>query len=113
MMDKLGQPDLMTAYLTIGLIAVVVFAMRYAGIVLGTVLAGSGRRTQRIVNALPGCAMAAVVAPAALRGTPTDIAAVAITFGLYLWTGRTILSLVIGVALCVLGAHWQAGSFSL
>lgn len=113
MTDNVTQPDILTAYLTIGLIALVVFTMRYAGILLGTVLAGSSPKVQRVINALPGCAMAAVVAPAALRGSPTDIAAVAITFGLYLWTGRTILCLLVGVSLCILGAHWHAGSFAL
>ncbi|MDW3205632.1 MAG: AzlD domain-containing protein [Alphaproteobacteria bacterium] len=105
------MPDNYTAYLTIALVALTVFGMRIGGMILGAALSSGGAKTQRIVNALPGCAMAAIVAPAAMRGTPTDIAGVALTFGLYLWTGRTILSLIAGVSLCLLGAHWRAGTF--
>ncbi len=104
------QPDIWLAYLTIAMAAGIVFTMRATGI-LGAHFLRTGPRAQRVINSLPGCALAAIVAPAAMRGTPTDIAAVALTFGLYLWTGRTILSLAFGVALCLGGAHWQAGTF--
>lgn len=105
------MPDNYTAYLTIALVGLIVFSMRIGGMILGAALSSGGEKTQRIVNCLPGCALAAIVAPAAMRGTPTDIAAVILTFGLYLWTGRTILSLIAGIALCLAGAHWQAGTF--
>jgi uncharacterized membrane protein len=102
------RPDLWAGYVAIAVVALSVLATRCLGVLGGAVIR-PGTRARRILNALPGCAMAAIVAPAAMRGTPTDIAAVALTFGLYLWTGRTIASLLPGLALCVLGAHWQAG----
>lgn len=103
-------PGLMSTYIAIGVIALAVLTTRCAGI-LGAGLIRPGPRAQRVLNALPGCAMASIVAPAALRGSITDIAAVALTFGLYLWTGRVIVSLLPGIALCVAGAHWHAGTF--
>lgn len=109
MMDSVAS-TLNGTYVAIGVIALAVLATRYAGI-LGGGLIRPGPRAQRVLNALPACAMASIIAPAALRGSSTDIAAVALTFGLYLWTGRVVPSLLPGIALCVGGAHWHAGTF--
>lgn len=104
------QPEPLSAYALILMVAVTVFAVRGLGVVGGRFLRLADGPMRRVIDCLPGCALAAIVAPAAMRGNPTDIAAVILTFALYLWTGRTILSLLAGLALCIAGAHWQAGS---
>lgn len=103
------QPETLMAYAAILTVALTVLATRSAGLLTAS-LFRPGPTAQRIINSLPGCAMAAIVAPAVLRGSLTDIAAVVISFALYLWTGRTILSLLVGISLCLIGAHWRAGT---
>lgn len=105
------QPETLMAYAIILMVAATVFAVRSLGVVGTRFLRLTDGPVRRVIDCLPGCALAAIVAPAAIRGSPTDIASVILTLALYLWTGRTILSLLAGLALCVTGAHWQAGSF--
>ena len=104
-------PDALTVYAAIAITAVRVYATRLAGYVGGRIIRLDGR-ARRIVNALPGCALAAIVAPAVMRGTMLDVAIVLGTLALYLWSGRMILSLMLGVALCVVSGHYAAGSFA-
>jgi len=104
-------PDAYTVYIAIAVTAVTVFATRLAGYVGGRVIRLDGR-ARRIVNALPGCALAAIVAPAVMRGSPLDVAIILGTLALYIWSGRMLVSLVLGVALCVVSGHYTAGSFA-
>lgn len=110
-MDASMQPDTAIVYTAIALTAVTVFALRLAGFLGGRMVNLDGR-ARRIVNALPGCALAAIVAPAAMRGTPVDVAIVVGIFAMFLWTGRTVLCLMLGVGLCVLSGHYAAGTFA-
>jgi uncharacterized membrane protein len=105
------QPDTLLAYAIILMVALTVFAVRSLGVVGARFLRLTEGPARRVIDCLPGCALAAIVAPAAMRGSPADIASVALTLALYLWTGRTIVSLLAGLALCLTAAHWQAGSF--
>ena len=86
-----------------------VFCMRLAGFLLGSRVAPDSTLS-RVLDALPGAALAGVVALALkASATPGDYVALAATVGVFLWSGRTLPALGVGLVLAVANAHWMAG----
>jgi len=85
------------------MVAGTVFAVRASGFVLAARL--DGERARRVLDNLPGAAIAAVVAPAVFRGNPTELVIAGITAAVFMLTGRMTLSVVIGVTLLIVSAH--------
>lgn len=98
-MIEIGGPVL--AILMMGAIT---YATRITGVVLATHLAGSPK-IRRVLDSLPGCAIAAILAPAAVRGSFVELVALAATVAVQWLTGRTFLALALGLAILIGGAH--------
>lgn len=91
-------------YVAIAMIVLIVFSSRLAGYLLGSRVSEDGV-VRRLFDVLPGCAIAAVVAPVIFRATPVEMVALA-TASLLLWfTSSTGLALGAGLALLIAGAH--------
>ncbi|MDF1721418.1 MAG: AzlD domain-containing protein [Minwuia sp.] len=96
--------DTLSAWIAIGMLTVVVFASRYLGYAIGNHVPARGR-LRRLLNVLPGCAIAAVVAPQIAHAGPFQIAVLAVA-GIALWlTGQVAVGLLLGLGLLVGGAH--------
>ena len=98
------MPDNTSAALAIGMMAAIVLATRLGGYAVASWLV-RGPLAQRVLHCLPGCAFAAILAPAVLRGGVMEAAALVVALGVYHATGRMMVSLGLGVGLLVLGAH--------
>ena len=85
------------------MVGATVFAVRASGFLLAARV--DGERARRVLDSLPGAAIAAVVAPAVFRGSPAEIGVAAITVATFMATGRMTLSVVIGVSLLIAAAH--------
>ncbi|MCB9947759.1 MAG: AzlD domain-containing protein [Rhodospirillaceae bacterium] len=98
------MPDDASALLAIGIMGAIVWATRLCGFALAGWLV-RGPLAQRVLQGLPGCAFAAILAPAVVRGSATDMVALVAALGLFQLTGRVMASVALGIALLVLGAH--------
>lgn len=98
-MDELGW-----VLVAIGVVAGVTYLTRLGGWFIGARLA-PGSTAHGLFEALPGCALAAVVATSALLTLWAGLVAVMTTGGLYLWSGRALPAMLAGVAITVAGAH--------
>ena len=98
------MPETWATLLGIAVLATVTYATRIAGYLLGTRLAGN-RAVERVLESLPGAALAAVLATAAVKGTLFGLAAIAATAIIFYLSGRTLLALAVGLSLTVLHAH--------
>jgi len=95
---------LQEGYLAIVMIVLIVFTSRLGGYLLGARVSEDGI-VRRLFDVLPGCAIAAVVAPVIFRATPVEIGALAIASLLLWFTSSTGLALGAGLALLIAGAH--------
>lgn len=96
--------DPWSPWIAIALLTLVVFASRGLGYLLGSRVPEQGR-LRRLLNVLPGCAIAAVVAPQIAAAGPFQWLALALS-GLALWfTGEVAVGLVLGLGLLIAGAH--------
>jgi uncharacterized membrane protein len=91
-------------YLAIAMIVLIVFASRLAGYLLGSRVSEDGV-IRRLFDVLPGCAIAAVVAPVIFRATPVEMGALAAASLLLWFTSSTGLALGTGLAVLIAGAH--------
>lgn len=96
--------DSLSAWIAVALLTVVVFASRYLGYAIGSHVPVEGR-LRRLLNVLPGCAIAAVVAPHIADAGPLQMVALAAS-GIGLWvTGQVAVGLLLGLGLLIGGAH--------
>lgn len=95
---------LQEGYLAIAMIVTIVFASRLGGYLLGARISEDGL-LRRLFDVLPGCAIAAVVAPVIVRATPVEMAALAAASLLLWFTSSTGLALGSGLAVLIAGAH--------
>ena len=98
------MPDPSLAYLVILLMGGVAYATRVAGFLLASLL-GDRPHIRSVLDVLPVCALAAVLAPAALEGGPMDLAALIVTGITYHFSSHVMLSLALGLTVLVGGAH--------
>lgn len=95
---------LQEGYLAIVMIVSIVFASRLSGYLLGARISEDGI-VRRLFDVLPGCAIAAVVAPVIFRATPVEMVALAAASLLLWFTSSTGLALGAGLALLIAGGH--------
>ncbi|WP_416896569.1 MAG: AzlD family protein [Minwuia sp.] len=96
--------ELSEGYAAIAMITAIVFASRLGGYLLGSTVR-EGTRLRRLFDVLPGCAIAAVVAPMIVRAQPVEMVALAVASLLLWFTASIGLALASGLALLVAGAH--------
>ncbi|WP_164516380.1 AzlD family protein [Minwuia thermotolerans] len=92
------------AWLAIGLVALVVFASRASGYFLGSKVREDGR-LRRLFDVLPGCAIAAVIAPVIVRAGAVEIVALAAAASLLWFTHNLGLALASGLVVLIAGAN--------
>lgn len=94
--------------LTIILLGAAVYVTRVVGYLLGG-RAVEGSRAERVASTLPGAALAAVIAIAAMRGSLTDLLAICVTTAIFATTGRTLVAMGAGLAVILASAHLGIG----
>ena len=99
--------DAQDAALAIGAMAAVVYATRALGVLVAGRI-GNNPRFRRLIETLPGCAMAALLAPAALHATTVELAALALASAIYWQSGRVLLASLTGIAVLVAGSWFAA-----
>ena len=99
------MPETWATLIGIAVVAAVTYSTRIAGYLLGARLAGN-KTVERVLESLPGAALAAVLATAAVKGTLFGLAAIAATAAIFYLSGRTLLALAVGLSLTVLHAHF-------
>lgn len=93
---------------TVLAMAAVVYGTRISGLLLAPLI-NRFTGVRDLLEILPGCALIAVLAPAVARGTPGEILAVLVTALVYWVTGKTLVSLALGLALVLASAHLIGG----
>lgn len=98
-----------TVLMTIGLMALSIYATRLGGLLLASRLRPTGRLAAWL-RALPGALLVAIVAPPIVNGGPGSLAATLVT-ALVAWrTGSPLAAMVVGVAAIALArASGHAG----
>ncbi len=87
--------------LAVALMAGAAYGCRLVGYLIGRV-AGQSPAVRRVLDALPASAMAAVIGPALVGADLLELAAAAVTAGVFLVSGRFLASLSAGAAVLVL-----------
>ncbi|XWN29055.1 MAG: AzlD domain-containing protein [Devosia sp.] len=94
--------------LTIILLGAAVYVTRVVGYLMGG-QAVAGSRVERVASTLPGAALAAVIAIAAMRGSLTDLLAICVTAAIFAATGRTLVAMGAGLVVILASAHLGIG----
>jgi len=102
----IDTPHTLTA---IAVMAVVVYLTRASGYFVGLQLRHI-RGIQPVLEALPGCAFMAILAPAARQGSPSEIVAMACVI-LIMWrSNNVVLATCTGLAVLLIGGHYFGSS---
>jgi len=89
----------------IAMMAAIVYLTRATGYFVGLQLRHI-RGIQPVLEALPGCAFMAILAPAVRHGSPSEILAMACVV-LIMWrTNNVVLSTVVGMLVLLLGGPY-------
>jgi uncharacterized membrane protein len=90
------------AIVTIAVMASIVYLTRVSGYFIGLQFRHIGR-LRPVLEALPGCAIMAILTPAIRQGSSTDIVALLCVLGIMWITDNVVLATVIGLAVLMLG----------
>ena len=94
-----------TALGAIAMMALIVYLTRITGYFIGLQLRHI-RGIQPVLEALPGCAFMAILAPAVHQGSPSEIVAMACVI-LIMWrSNNVVLATGAGMAVLLLGGPW-------
>jgi len=97
--------DTQSTLSAIAAIAAIVYLTRAAGYFVGLQLRHI-RGIQPVLEALPGCAFMAILAPAVRRGSPSEIIALSCVI-LIMWrSNNVVLATSIGMAVLLLGGPY-------
>lgn len=100
------MPDQFATFTAIVVVATVTYAERLAGYLLGSRLRPDSTAS-RVLDALPGSALAAVLALSMMRhANAADLLALAVTVCVFIRTRRTLPALATGLAIAVTNAHY-------
>ncbi len=91
------MPDASSAILAIFMMGAIAYGCRISGYLAGTLFRNI-ERYRSVLEALPGCALMAILGPAAMRGSPIELAALACTVGTMWVTGNVLFSSMVGIA---------------
>ena len=101
--------DLQGTLTAIAMMAAIVYLTRVTGYFVGLQLRHI-RGIQPVLEALPGCAFMAILAPAVRRGSASEILAMACVI-LIMWrSNNVVLATGTGMAVLLLGGPWLDGS---
>ena len=96
MVDQYG------AIVTITVMATIVYLTRVSGYFIGLQFRHIGW-LRPVLEALPGCAIMAILTPAIRQGSSTDIVALLCVLGIMWKTDNVVLATVSGLAVLMLG----------
>lgn len=90
--------------LAIALVALLVYLTRISGYLLGLRIRHIGA-LRPVLEALPGCAIIAILVPALRQGSLLDLVAMVSVVGIMWFTKSVVLATVVGLGLLVVGAN--------
>ena len=91
--------------MAIGIMAAIVYATRLGGYLVGLQIRHIGW-LRPILEALPGCALMAILVPAVRQGNLVEIAAMACVVGLMWKTDNVAVATITGMAVLLLGGSF-------
>lgn len=98
------MPEQDNVLLAIGLMAAIVYLTRACGYFIGLQFRHIGG-LRPILEALPGCAIMAILLPAVRQGDLVDLLSLICVLGLMWKTDNVVLATVVGLAVLLFGAH--------
>ncbi len=101
------MPDLTASLIGIAVLAVATYLTRIAGYFLGSRIRQDSALS-RVLETLPGAALASVLALSLSGATFIELLAVVTGAAVFLLTGRTLVGILVGLAIAVANAHWLA-----
>ncbi len=90
---------------TIAMMAAIVYATRVGGYLVGLQIRHIGW-LRPILEALPGCAFMAILAPAVRQGNLSEVIAMACVVGIMWATDNVVIATVLGMAVLIVGESW-------
>lgn len=97
--------DTNSTLIAIGVMALIVYLTRISGYFVGLQLRHI-RGIQPVLEALPGCAFMAILAPAVRHGSVSEIAAMACVIAIMWRSNNVVLATVAGMAVLLLGGPY-------
>lgn len=101
------MPDLTASVFGIVVLALATYLTRIAGYFLGSRIQQDSTMG-RVLETLPGAALASVLALSLSGAAVVDLFAVVAGVAAFLLTGRTLVGILGGLAIAVANAHWLA-----
>ena len=99
------MPDTSSAILAIMMMGAIAYGCRISGYLTGTLFRNIERYRSQL-EALPGCALMAILAPAAMKGSAIELTALACTVGTMWVTNNVLLSSMTGIGLLLALGLW-------
>lgn len=100
--------DQQTTLIAIAMMALIVYLTRMTGYFIGLQLRHI-RGVQPVLEALPGCAFMAILAPAVRQGSLSEIVAMACVI-LIMWrSNNVVIATGVGMAVLLFGEPWLDG----
>lgn len=98
------MPDLRATLLATLVMAIATYLTRIAGYFLGGHIA-PGSVAGRVLDVLPGAALAGVLALSLQQLPVVDIVAIGVAVLAFLWTGNTLAGIAVGLLIAIVNAH--------
>jgi len=95
------------ALLAILMMGCIAYGCRVSGYLTG-IRFRNIERYRALLEALPGCALMTILAPAAMKGSPIELAALGCTVVVMWITGNVLLSSIVGIGLLLGAGLWLA-----
>ena len=99
------MPDLTASLIGIAVLALATYLTRIAGYFLGGRIQPDSA-TSRVLETLPGAALASVLALSLSGAMFVELLAVVTGVAAFLLTGRTLVGILVGLAVAVANAHF-------
>lgn len=99
------MPSELSTWLGIAVLALFTYLTRISGYLLGSRIQ-EGSRVHQVIQTLPGCAIAAVLAPSLIHGSPLEITAILSGVLYFHFTNQLLGGLAVGLVISILGTHW-------
>jgi uncharacterized membrane protein len=100
--------DQQTTLIAIALMALIVYLTRMTGYFIGLQLRHI-RGVQPVLEALPGCAFMAILAPAVRQGSLSEIIAMACVIVIMWRSNNVVVATGVGMAVLLFGGPWLDG----
>ena len=92
-------------WISIGLAALVTYALRLSGLLMAGRLPKTGR-FKKFMDALPGTILLSLIVPAAIAAGPSGWLATAMTALCSLKTGNIFISMIVGISIVAMGRYF-------